>query len=127
MTNNISRTDKNIYFLAYTALGCAWDYYWSHEMAHAIDKEIFLNGEQRGITNNEDYTDGFLTQGFGGWTYVMNLTFDWDLSKDVSSSRMVAVAPVSIAEVPFCPSNHACDATAFCSSLSSLRNACNAA
>lgn len=86
MTNNISRTDKNIYFLAYTALGCAWDYYWSHEMAHAIDKEIFLNGEQRGITNNEDYTDGFLTQGFGGWTYVMNLTFDWDLSKDVSSN-----------------------------------------
>lgn len=86
MTNNISRTDKNIYFLAYTALGYAWDYYWSHEMAHAIDKEIFLNGEQRGITNNEDYTDGFLTQGFGGWTYVMNLTFDWDLSKDVSSN-----------------------------------------
>ena len=86
MTNNISRTDKNIYFLAYTALGCAWDYYWSHEMAHAIDKEIFLNGEQRGITNNEDYTDGFLTQGFGGWSYVMNLTFDWDLSKDVSSN-----------------------------------------
>ncbi len=86
MTNNISRTDKNIYFLAYTALGCAWDYYWSHEMAHALDKEIFLNGEQRGIDNNEDYTDGFLTQGFGSWSYVMNLTFDWDLSTDVSSN-----------------------------------------
>ena len=42
MTLNISLEKKRIFFLCYASLNCAWSYYWSHELAHAIDNDIFL-------------------------------------------------------------------------------------
>lgn len=86
MTLNSSLTKKRIHFLAYTSLGCAWNYYWSHEMAHAIDNDVFLNGDRRGGDNTEDYTDGFLTQSHGRMSYTMNLTYDYSLSTDMTTN-----------------------------------------
>lgn len=83
MAINSSLTVKRIYFLAYTSLGCSFSYYWSHEIAHTIDNDIFIGGDRRGINNTEDYTDGFLTQSHGQLSYTMNLTFDYSLSSDI--------------------------------------------
>lgn len=86
MTVNQSDTVKRIHFLVYTSLGCNWSYYWSHEVAHAIDNTIFLNGNRRGGNNTEDYTDGLLTQSHGTMSYVMNLCFDYDPKADTLSN-----------------------------------------
>ena len=86
MTVNQGLAVKRIYFLAYAGLRCGWSYYWSHEMAHAIDNDVFLSGNRRGGNNNEDYTDGFLTQGHGVLSYVMNLTYDYASTADTTSN-----------------------------------------
>ena len=83
MTINQSLTSKRIHFLAYTALGCGWSYYWSHELAHAVDNDLFLGGDRRGKDNTEDYTDGLLTQSMGGISPVMNLSYNYEPSVDL--------------------------------------------
>ena len=83
MTLNISLEKKRIFFLCYAALNCSWSYYWSHEVAHAIDNDVFLGGDRRGINNTEDYTDGLLTQSHGSLSPVLNLSFDYAKSADI--------------------------------------------
>ncbi len=85
-TYNMSPTNKRILFLAYTSLSCGWSYYWSHEMAHALDNDVFLGAGRRDGGSNEDFTDGLLTQGHGSMTPVINLCYDYDISSDIMSN-----------------------------------------
>ncbi len=85
-TYNMSPTNKRILFLAYTSLSCGWSYYWSHEMAHALDNDVFLGGGRRDGASNEDFTDGLLTQGHGAMSPVMNLCYDYNISSDIMSN-----------------------------------------
>lgn len=88
MTINQSLTVKRIHFLVYKTLGCGWSYVWSHELAHAIDNDVYLGGDRRGINNTEDYTDGLLTQnmGNGSLSPVMNLSYEFSPSTDLVSN-----------------------------------------
>lgn len=85
-TYNMSPTNKRILFLAYTSLSCGWSYYWSHEMAHALDNDVFLGAGRRDGGSNEDFTDGLLTQGHGSMSPVLNLCYDYDISSDIMSN-----------------------------------------
>lgn len=85
-TYNMSPTNKRILFLAYTSLSCGWSYYWSHEMAHALDNDVFLGAGRRDGGSNEDFTDGLLTQGHGALTPVINLCYEYNTSSDIMSN-----------------------------------------
>ncbi len=83
MTLNMSISVKRIFFFQ-SALSSSWSYVWSHEVAHALDNDVFLGGSRRAGT--EDYTDGVLTQSLGSSSYVMNLCNDYALSADISTN-----------------------------------------
>ncbi|WP_165045552.1 InlB B-repeat-containing protein [Adlercreutzia sp. ZJ138] len=83
MTLNMGVNYKRLFFF-YGALECGWNI-WSHEMGHALDNDWFLQGGTR-RAGTEDYTDGLLTQGFGQYSYSMNMTYDYDLSADVATN-----------------------------------------
>ncbi|WP_165248167.1 InlB B-repeat-containing protein [Adlercreutzia sp. ZJ141] len=83
MTLNMGVNYKRLFFFS-GALELGWSI-WSHEMGHALDNDWFLQGGTR-RAGTEDYTDGLLTQGFGQYSYSMNLTYDYDLSADVATN-----------------------------------------
>lgn len=118
MTINVSLDVKRIHFCVYSSLSCGWDYCWSHEMAHALDNDIFLAGSRHAST--EDYTDGLLTQQFGTTTYTMNLTNDFAASSDC---RPTSRASASLAQrswmttTPRCTTRWICWITRHCSIL----------
>ena len=92
MTSNASLDYKRIFFFYNSLLWDGWYYVWSHEMAHALDNHVYLGSEGR-RAGTEDYTDGLLTQSSGAMTYIMNLSYDSDLSSDraanVAHTRLV--------------------------------------
>ena len=85
-TYSSSPTSKRILFLAYSSLSSSWSYYWSHEMAHALDNDVFLGAGRRDGASNEDFTDGLLTQGHGSLSPVLNLCYDYNTSSDIMSN-----------------------------------------
>lgn len=83
MTVNISLQNKRVFFFGRALNISGWEHTLSHEMAHALDNDVFLGGDRRAGT--EDYTDGLLTQSTGSQNYIMNLS--WDKAK---STEMAA-------------------------------------
>lgn len=85
-TYNVGPENKRILFFAYAALDSSWAYYWTHEMAHALDNDVFLGAGRRDGASNEDFTDGLLTQSHGTTSPIMNLCYDYNISADVMSN-----------------------------------------
>ncbi len=84
MTVNISLQNKRIFFFGKALNVSGWEYALSHEMAHALDNDVFLGGDRRAGT--EDYTDGLLTQSYGAQNYIMNLSWEHAKSADVAAN-----------------------------------------
>lgn len=84
MTVNISLQNKRIFFFGKALNVSGWEYALSHEMAHALDNDVFLGGDRRAGT--EDYTDGLLTQSYGAQNYIMNLSWEHAQSADVAAN-----------------------------------------
>ncbi len=74
-----------VFFNAYTALSAYPT--WTHEMAHNFDARLFLkNNGRRYDAGGEDYSDGNLAQRWGEGDINMNLTYDFEPTKNLATN-----------------------------------------